>query len=73
MNELTQIFKMFDLWETIEQALAEIDDPHMIMPLVPMMIDYTAERMGTTSLEFVEMLKPVIKQVNEELGTIKIK
>ena len=63
--------KFYKAWDAVAAAVEELS-PLEVGAITCMMIDYAAYKAGMTSMEFIEEVTPMIRDVNEKFGEIKI-
>lgn len=65
------MFEISEKMNTMIETLKEIgsENATMMPAVMCMLIDSVAMKMGMSSVEFVDMVRPIIESVNNEMGT----
>lgn len=58
-------------WDAFEK-LARDTSADKLKVILCMLVDYTAAKSGTTSVELLDLIYPMIIETNEELGAMTI-
>lgn len=65
--DIYEISKLYDLYSELEENLQKASVP-TCLTIVCMLIDYCSARYGSSSMELIKMLTPMIKEVNDVYG-----
>lgn len=68
---MNEFFENLDCMEAICKKIAELP-PTMERVLICQLIDITAVRNEMTSVELLDTIRPIIAEVNQELGEVEI-
>ena len=69
---MEQMMKDFETANRIFELFNELKSAELALGTICTMIDTISAKQGKKSLELVEELKPIIEQVNNELGTMAV-
>lgn len=64
---MKDMMRKFDESNKVFEAFAKLDSDIM-MPTLAMIIDQTAMVTGMSSVELIDFIRPVIAEVNEQMG-----